>query len=407
MKEKPTDTHDLDRDRSADLRRKIQGPLARPLEPAAPTGASDTSWYLEAALDASHTRRIFVVALPFRVGRRPDLELVLPVPSVSTLHAEIYAQGGTLHVRDLDSTNGTFHNRKEVEDAPLREGDVIHFADMEFRLGRETEETRSRKQSQQGKEPSTSIRQGGLSQHFVQGTRELKEMIRDAAVTVYYQPIVLLPGGRVVAYEALGRGRQPGLSESPLDLFQIAETMGAEAELSRLLRHTAVKLVAGRADIPTLFLNTHPKELSEPGLLESLEDLRVLAPYLDLALEIHESVLTHVSVIKELKTLLTERNIALAYDDFGAGQSRLLELAEAPPHYLKFDRRFIDGIDAASPSKRHLLASLVSTARDLLVKTVAEGIETAAEAEVCARLGFTHAQGYYFGRPMPVEKLPG
>ena len=406
MTEKPNDTLKLDSDRASDLRRKIKAPLLPEPEPAAPANTSDTSWYLEAARDASNTRRISLLALPFRVGRRSDLELVLPGTSVSKLHAEIYAQGDTLHLRDLGSTNGTFHNRKPVEAAPLREGDVIHFGDMEFRLGREAEATQSREQRQQKEAATTvSIRQGGLSQHFVPGTREMKEMLRNAAVTVYYQPIVLLPGGRVVAYEALGRGRHPGLSESPLDLFQIAESMGTEAELSRLLRHAAVELVAGRPDMPTLFLNTHPKELSEPGLLESLEELRILAPQMDLALEIHESVLTDVAVIRELRTLLSERNIALAYDDFGAGQSRLLELAEAPPHYLKFDRRFIDGIAAASPSKRHLLASLVSTARDLLVKTVAEGIETKAEAEVCTRLGFTHAQGYYFGRPMPIEKM--
>ena len=87
--------------------------------------------------------------------------------------------------------------------------------------------------------------------------------------------------------------------------------------------------------------------MARPGLLESLEELRAIAPQLDLALEIHESVLTRPAAIAELRALLLERNIALAYDDFGAGQARLLELAEAPPHYLKFDRRFVHGLDQA------------------------------------------------------------
>jgi EAL domain-containing protein (putative c-di-GMP-specific phosphodiesterase class I) len=98
-------------------------------------------------------------------------------------------------------------------------------------------------------------------------------------------------------------------------------------------------------------------------------------------------------------------NVRLAYDDFGAGQARLLELAEAPPHYLKFDRRFVMGIDQAPASRRRLVASLVAAARELLVKTVAEGVETAAEAEVCRDLGFTLAQGYHFGRPASVDTL--
>jgi EAL domain-containing protein (putative c-di-GMP-specific phosphodiesterase class I) len=100
-------------------------------------------------------------------------------------------------------------------------------------------------------------------------------------------------------------------------------------------------------------------------------------------------VLSRAPAIAELRGLLLERNIALAYDDFGAGQARLLELAEAPPHYLKFDHRFISGLDQAPDAKRRLLQSLLTLARELLVKTVAEGIETAAEARVCAEIGFT------------------
>ena len=70
--------------------------------------------------------------------------------------------------------------------------------------------------------------------------------------------------------------------------------------------------------------------------------------------------------------------MGIAYDDFGAGQARLLELAEVPPHYLKFDMSFVRGIDTAPASRQRLLTSLVSVARDLLVYTVAEGVETAA-----------------------------
>ena len=154
-----------------------------------------------------------------------------------------------------------------------------------------------------------------------------------------------------------------------------------------------------------MFLNTHPVELDRPGLLESLDELRKMAPQLELALEIHESVLKRPHQIAELRALLHERNIALAYDDFGAGQARLLELAEAPPDYLKFDHRFISGLDQAPLDRRRLLQSLLSLARELGVKTVAEGIETPAEARVCTEIGFTHAQGFHMGRPRTIEEL--
>ena len=86
-------------------------------------------------------------------------------------------------------------------------------------------------------------------------------------------------------------------------------------------------------------------------------------------------------------------------------RQRVFELAEAPPHYLKFDRRFITGIDQAPDSRQRLLASLVAATRELLVRTIAEGVETAEEAAACLTAGFTYAQGFYFGRPGPVESL--
>jgi EAL domain-containing protein (putative c-di-GMP-specific phosphodiesterase class I) len=190
-------------------------------------------------------------------------------------------------------------------------------------------------------------------------------------------------------------------------LFDIAGTVGpdAQAELSRLFRQRAVELVRDREEAPVLFLNTHPVELERPGLLESLEELRAFAPQVDLVLEIHESTLAQTDFITWLRNRLMEINVGLAYDDFGAGQARLFELAEAPPHYLKFDRRFVTGIDRAPTSRQRLVASLVAAARELRVTTVAEGVETPEEAAACLRAGFSHAQGYHFGRPRPIEAL--
>jgi EAL domain-containing protein (putative c-di-GMP-specific phosphodiesterase class I) len=358
-----------------------------------------SGWYLETIGDGDRLRRVPLNALPFRVGRRQGLDLVLPAESVSKLHAELY-WGAGLHLRDLGSTNGTFVNRTLVEDAALREGDILHFADFEFRLGR-SEDPASLPAADDSPTTVAVVRRE-LPHRFAEGTRELRELLRDGLVTVAFQPIVLFARGTVAAYEALGRGRHPKLPEGPTELFRIAETIGAEGELSRLFRRRAVELVARRREMATLFLNTHPVELAQPGLLDSLDELRRLAPQLDLALEIHESVLTRPAAIVELRALLLERNIALAYDDFGAGQARLLELAEAPPHYLKFDRRFVSGLDQAPLAKRKLLGSLLGLARELLVRTVAEGIETAGESRACAEIGFTHAQGFAIGRPKEI-----
>jgi EAL domain-containing protein (putative c-di-GMP-specific phosphodiesterase class I) len=362
------------------------------------------AWHLESHVEGGRQlRRVRVHPLPFRIGRRPGLELVLSAESVSKTHAEIYWADDGLHLRDLESTNGTFLNRQAIKDVPLHEGDILHFADFEFRLAQQVEAAEAL--GDEGEPATVTLGHKELPGKFVQGTRELKELIRDRAVAVMFQPIVLLPKGTVVAYEALGRGRHPGLPESPTELFKIAESIGLEVELSQLFRWKAVDLVRYRTGLPKLFLNTHPAELDEPGLLESLKELREMAPWLNLALEIHEGALADPVSIAELRSQLSAIQIGLAYDDFGAGQARLLELGEAPPNYLKFDMRFVSGIDHAPTSKRRLVTSLIGMARDLLMKTVAEGIETPGEAEVCSKLGFTHAQGFHFGRPMPVDLL--
>lgn len=374
---------------------------ARLLEARAAAGAAGL-WVLESRLgDDGMLQRTPVQPLPFRVGRAAGLQLVLPSAHVSKTHAEIYSDGLSLRVRDLGSRNGTFLNREPVAEAPIHEGDVLHFGDYEFRVARDVAE------EDEGDDEGTLVRTAPLSRHFVSGASQIRQLIDQGAVTMLFQPVVTLPSARVAAYEALGRGRMPGLPESPVELFDIAGQLGpdAQAELSRLFRRRAVELVRDRPEPPVLFLNTHPVELETPGLLESLEELRTYAPQVDLVLEIHESALAQTDFITWLRERLLEINVGLAYDDFGAGQARLFELAEAPPHYLKFDRRFVTGLDHAPTSRQRLVASLVAAARELLVKTVAEGVETVEEGAACMRAGFSHAQGYHFGRPAPVEKL--
>jgi EAL domain-containing protein (putative c-di-GMP-specific phosphodiesterase class I) len=359
-------------------------------------------WVLESPSgDGQQVRRMLIHPLPFRIGRVPGLELVLPSQLVSEGHAEIYADGPGLRIRDQGSINGTFVNLKRIQDAPVGEGDILHVADFEFRLAR-LEDAAELEPDQSL--PTVSRSERPLPQHFMGGTRELRELLARRAVTVVFQPIVRLPAGDVVAYEALGRGTHPGLPESPVELFRIAASIGAQADLSRLFRRAAVELLRDVPEPPPLFLNTDPAELESPDLFESLRELRAMTPQIDLVLEIHEGTLARPDYIAALRTRLAEINVGLAYDDFGSGQARLLELAEAPPHYLKFDRRFVTGIEKAPPSRRRFLSALVEAAKELRVKTIAEGVETAGEAEACAAAGFTHAQGFFYGHPFATDE---
>ena len=244
-----------------------------------------------------------------------------------------------------------------------------------------------------------------LPQRFVDGTRELGELLRAGLVTTYCQPIVELPTETVIGYETLGRGRHDRLPEGPIELFRIASSLGNEVALSRLFRAKALEQLGHRSDLKMLFLNTHPAELMQMDLIKSLERLPESAPGVRLTIEIHEAAIVNVAHISRLRDRLSELRMGLAYDDFGLGQARLLELAEAPPDYLKFDARFIRDIREAAPARRRLLGSLIAVARDLGVSTLAEGVETPGEAEECVILGFTHAQGFHYSRPIPFEQL--
>ena len=100
-------------------------------------------------------------------------------------------------------------------------------------------------------------------------------------------------------------------------------------------------------------------------------------------------------------------NIGLAYDDFGAGQSRLRELVEVPPDFLKFDMGLIRDIDSAPQIKRNLVASLAETANEAGTTTLAEGVSTADELRCCVDMGIKLIQGFYFCRPEPDIPLSG
>jgi len=358
-----------------------------------------TSWYLETHLDGGRLWRVPIKPLPFRIGRHEGLHLMVPSDAVSGEHAEIRGDLGSLRLCDLGSTNGTFINRERIEgESPLHDADIIHFADFEFRLTRELR--------RRGFTRRTSIlTETSLPESFVAGTRELAELIRDQAVRPVYQPIVELPDGKIAALEALSRGGHPGLPSEPGPLFRIAASAGLEVELSQVFRIGTLSTLGDRKNLPPIFLNTHPAEFKGTELIESLAELRETAPHLDLVVEIHERFLADTHSLERMRDALRDIQIRLAYDDFGVGQARLLELAEVPPDFLKFDASFIRSIHEAPASKRRLLTSLVAAARDLDVITVAEGIETVEELEICVQAGFALAQGFYFYRPAPLEEV--
>jgi EAL domain-containing protein (putative c-di-GMP-specific phosphodiesterase class I) len=240
--------------------------------------------------------------------------------------------------------------------------------------------------------------QHSASDDMALAVSQFDKLLLDGRLVPFYQPIVAARGAAPLAYEVLARSGMFGL-RTPKELFRTAAVLCRTGELSHLCRLEGVRGTPA-ASAPHLFLNTSPMELCEPdALLRSLDEIRALRPEQTITLEVHESALVCLDTLVSLCKLLADRKISLAFDDFGTGESRLAELVDARPKFVKFDRRLCAVDQLACRDGRRLLAALLRMVHDLGIVSIAEGIETAQAADMCRDLGFQLLQGFYFGVP--------
>ncbi len=124
-----------------------------------------------------------------------------------------------------------------------------------------------------------------------------------------------------------------------------------------------------------------------------------------MTLEIHEAAITDPTTIRLLRETLTELDMQLAFDDFGAGQARLVELSEVRPDFLKFDMKLIQGIAFAPASRQQVVALLARMVNELGIVPLAEGVETEEDHLTLRQMGFGLGQGYFYGRPQAIGRI--
>lgn len=342
--------------------------------------------------------RIPLWKLPFTIGRSDTADHIVYSSKVSKEHATLEASDGRYVVRDLGSTNGTFVNGERASTHFLEDGDILHVAHVEFCFRHAHDEAHPEDESGRLTE-RTQLVVADQPHSLIRGTELLRELIDAAAVEIAFQPIVDLRTRSAVAFEALARGRHPELSANPATLLELAEQCDLVLDLSRLFARLAVKSSARLPRGAKVFVNVHARELADPGLPDSLADLAALASAdHQVVLEIAEASVTDVSAMGKLKEAFMKLGLQFAYDDFGAGQARLIELTDIPPDYLKFDKGMIEGIEAAAP-RQEMVGALLRVVRSLGVRVIAEGVETELVASICQQLGCDLGQGFLFGRP--------
>ncbi len=335
--------------------------------------------------------RVALTGEVFPIGRHEQNRLCLANKTVSNCHAELVCLPEGLLVRDLDSTNGTFLNGQRLDSPQLAgPGDILQFGSAIFTLEFADASTKPLTEK-------CDVGDEGV------GRMHFRQLFQNAGLRPFYQPIVRLDQDQSrVGFEALARSHLVGL-ETPESMFKVAAERNAEIELSCHLRLESLKHANILTPGEQIFLNTHPVELTHPRFLESIRQLRRAFPERSIMVEIHEAAVTDLDLLRRIREVLCDFEMGLSYDDFGAGQARLLELGEVPPDVLKFDVQLIHDLPNATRERQRLVECLVKVTQEMGILALAECVETETELELCRQMGFDLAQGFFLGHPAPIE----
>ncbi len=352
-------------------------------------------WFLCGQVsDHEPVREIPIHSTTFSVGRRTGSSLCLTVGCISSNHAELEVNETSLRVRDLDSTNGTFVNGKQIDgEVNVAEGDLIQFASLVFRVGTSAMVQESRTIAEDTHDRALAMMQ-------------FDRLISEGGVHPYFQPLVNLSDRSLIGYEILGRSRLFGL-QTPGEMFHAASQLDLEAELSEVFRLKGIHVGQVLPYDKNLFVNTHPKELGHPRLYDSLKALREADPDRPITLEIHEAATTDLKMMLELQAVLKDLDMKLAFDDFGVGRARLVELAEVRPEYLKFDMKLTQNLEQAPKKRQEVVALFAKMVKELGIQTLAEGVETEECHAILIDMGFDLGQGFLYGKPRPIDRYNG
>ena len=230
---------------------------------------------------------------------------------------------------------------------------------------------------------------------------------------LYYQPKINLKTGAVIGAEALIRWQRPGRGlVLPNQFISVAEDSGLILSIGAWVLHEACRQnrawqTASLEPVP-VSVNISPTQFRQKNFLETV--LRTLDETgLDprfLELELTESVIMrdveHTgAVLRTLKQL----GVQVSIDDFGTGYSSLSYLKRLPIDTLKIDQSFIRDI-AYDPDDAAIISAVISMAKSLRHKVIAEGVETQEQAAFLQRQECDEMQGYYFCEPLPAHEFP-
>jgi diguanylate cyclase (GGDEF)-like protein len=239
----------------------------------------------------------------------------------------------------------------------------------------------------------------------------LRGALERREIEVHYQPQVDLAKGRIIGLEALARWNSSEGPISPATFIPLAEDTGLIIPIGEwILRESCKQTVAwqraGHRDF-TISVNVSARQFQRADFAETvagiLEQTGLSAA--SLVLELTESVIMDHEQ-KSMSTLerLSAMGVQLSLDDFGTGYSSLSYLKRFPLQKLKIDRSFIRDI-YSDPDDAAIVRAILTMAGSLGLEVVAEGVETREQVDFLRALGCYSAQGFFYSRPLPAQKL--
>jgi diguanylate cyclase (GGDEF)-like protein len=240
--------------------------------------------------------------------------------------------------------------------------------------------------------------------------RRIEEGLRNDEFVAYYQPIVEVKNGRLVAFEALARWAHPerGIL-APSEFILIAEESGSIVTLGTVMLRAACATVADwrrRPGNEALYVsvNVSARQFREPGFLETVQQMLACEglPVGAIQLELTESMLLADERAMEILRAFAAAGIGISIDDFGTGYSSLSYLIRMPVNVLKIDQSFVRNLNAGDGSSA-IVRAIIAMARSLNMLVVAEGVETIEQLAILRTEGCDKVQGYFVDKPMSAQ----
>ena len=245
--------------------------------------------------------------------------------------------------------------------------------------------------------------------------RDLRTAVSLGQLHLVYQPIVALPRGPVVGMEALVRWAHPTRGVlPPAQFIPLAEDRGMIVEIGNWVLEEAVSQFAAwcryAPEMEGIYVsvNLSSAQLRDDSIVHRVADLLALhgLPASSLCVELTESMamqdpVASAAILAKLRRL----GVGVALDDFGAEYSSLAYLKRLPVTILKIDKSFISSLVQEDTVDASLIAAVVAMAKSLGITTLAEGVESSAQARWLLRLGVDAVQGFLFSRPVTADKL--